>query len=723
MPEIQVLRAPPASNFQMISTALDSMAVSLPFILGSTVILFAQVAPTAMGAGFFAAFMGVAWVTLLTSQSGRPIAYATRFLEAATLATLVLQMASELPRYGMQDTEGMRLGLMCGLSAMAGLVVGLLWLLRAEWLARFIPAPVYLGFASSIALSVLLSQWSSLAKQISQQQVGLPAAVTVISVVVCAQAVGRFRPQWPSSAFGLIAGIVVGVLSTLNMTPLPKLIEAQSWLLPVQLADLTGLWGPAGQRWAWWMELIKGSSMLGVLIFLNNVVTSEQMAQKDDRRMLKHSDKALQALAIASAGALGSPAVSGSNVVSLMASRSQSLNRWTLGALALLLTALYWSSVLVLVPVAALSGLLLVEAWKLWDRTSARNAWRLLRGHPLEWHHKEDLMLIVAVMAASLLVNMVAALMVGLLLGLVLHAHRNTQKPVRRTMSGLEVQSNCARTPEELEALAQHGSAIRVLQLESHQFFASAALLQDAVRQSFTDSRFVILDWTAVRQIDSSIGQMVGRLQAQADQLGRVLIHAGTQRKNGNVHALLSQHVLITSLIPDLDRALETAENQLLQMYLPPFQPQDGNGRLLWPAHLSAEESRVLQEAMTSHQFDPSESIIREGDASDALWFITRGQASVHLRTDDGAQLRISGVRAGITVGQIGFIDRKNRSASVIAETAVEAMRLNFASFQRLSKEHPALVQKLLSQLSIDLAANLRSANLHAVAQVHSILA
>lgn len=52
MSETQALRAPPVINLQMIFTALDSMAVSLPFILGSTVILFAQVAPTAMGAGF-----------------------------------------------------------------------------------------------------------------------------------------------------------------------------------------------------------------------------------------------------------------------------------------------------------------------------------------------------------------------------------------------------------------------------------------------------------------------------------------------------------------------------------------------------------------------------------------------------------------------------------------------------------------------------------------------
>ena len=58
-----------------------------------------------------------------------------------------------------------------------------------------------------------------------------------------------------------------------------------------------------------------------------------------------------------------------------------------------------------------------------------------------------------------------------------------------------------------------------------------------------------------------------------------------------------------------------------------------------------------------------------------------------------------------------------------MAETAVEAMRLGNTAFQQLADEHPELVQKLLSQLSIDLATHLRAANLHALAQAHQVMA
>lgn len=699
--------------------ATDAAAVSLPSILGSTVILYSQVAPTALSAGVLAAFLGVAWVTLLTSPSSRPIAYTTRFFEAATLATLVLQMAHRLPQYGLQDTESTRLGLLCGMSALAGLVVGLLWLLRAERLARFIPAPVYSGFASSIAVSIGISQWTSLKTQLDQSQMALPVAAAVVTVVVSALVVKRFRPQWPASAVGLAAGIAIGLITTFSDAPLPRLMESQSWSVPVQLADFTGLWGPSESRWHWWLDLVKGAAILGALVFLNNVVTGEQLAQLDDRRSLTNVDKTVQAFAIASAGALGSPSVSGSLSVSMMAARSRSLTATAMCALALLLGVICASGALVLIPVAALSGLLLVEAWQLWDRGSARQALRLLRKRTIDRHHKEDLMVIAGVMAASLLINMVAALLVGLLLGLVLHAHRNTQKPVRRTLSGLEIQSNCARAPAEFEFLAQHGHEIRVLQLDSHQFFASAALLQDAVRRVFAEARFVVLDWASVRQIDSSIAQGISRLQAQAQQLGIVLMHAGTQWQHSNVHALLTDDVPETRIALDLDRALETVENMLLQRFLPPFQAEDQQGHLLWPAHLTDDESHTLRCAMTLHSFEPGHCFIREGESSDALWFITRGQASVQLTTDDGINLRVSGVRAGTTVGQIGFIDRQARSASVVAETAVEALRLGHTAFQQLSNAHPELVQKLLSQLSLDLATHLRSANLHALAQAH----
>ena len=715
---------PSSQSFpQACLAALDGAAVSLPVLLGSTAILYAQVAPSALGAGFFAAFLGVAWVTLLTAHSRRPIAYATRFFEAATLATLVLQMAARFEPLGLPNTEAVRLGLLCALSGLAGLVAGLLWLLRAERLARFIPAPVFTGFASSVAVSIVVSQGRSLAAQLGQLQGAALVVATVLAVLGSALLVQRFRPRWPASAVGLVAGMGMGLVGALWGAPLPRLIENASWTLPFQAADFSGLWGPEGHQWAWWTELFKGAAVLGVLLFLNNVITGAQLAQMDDRRSPSHADKGLQAFALATAGAAGSPVVSGSLMVSLTAARGHALDRWTLYALALLLVLLYGSTLLALLPVAVLSGLLLIEAWQLWDRGISRHAWRLMRGQAVARHHREDLMVVAGVMAASLLVNMVAGLLAGLLLGLVLHAHRNTQRPVRRSLSGREILSNCARTPTEFEVLARHGDAIRVLQLDSHQFFASAALLQDAVRQALAGAQYVVLDWTAVRQIDSSIAQGMGRLQLQAQQSGTVLVHAGTQMREGNVHALLHGDAPHARFADDLDRALETVENLLLQQHLPPFLAENPQGHLVWPADLSDEESHALKCAMTVHVFEPGAHLIREGESSDALWFLTRGQASVQLLTEEGRSLRVSGVRAGTAVGQIGFIDRQARSASVVAETTVEALRLGHAAFGQLSREHPVLVQKLLSQLSIDLATHLRAANLHALAQAHHVMA
>lgn len=704
-------------------TALDSAVASLPVILGGTMILYAQVAPSALGAGFLVAFLGVAWVTLLTMQSQRPVAYATRLFEAATLATLVQQLALRLPLYNLPNTEATRLGLLCALSAMAGLVVALLWCLRAERLTRFIPAPVYSGFASSIAVSIVMTQWSSLGVQLQQPQLGWQVAATVLAVVGTALLVQRLRPQWPASTLGLVAGITIGILSTSSGAPLPRLMEAQTWVTPLQMADFAGLWGPAEHRWAWCWDLLKSAAILGTLVFLNNIVTGEQLAQLDDRRTLSPLNKGVQAFAIASAGACGAPSISGSLTISLMASRNRPLTAPTMAILALLLVLLYASTLLTLIPIAALSGLLLLEAWQLWDRGSARHLLQLLRRQPLASHHKEDLLLIGCVMLAALLVNIVTALLVGLVLGLLLHAHRNTQKPVRRCLSGQEIQSNCARNPAEFALLAEHGSSIQVLQLDSHQFFASSALLQDAVRQAFRQAHCIILDWSAVRQIDSSLAQGIARLQGQAQKQGITLLHAGVMNKNSQVHDLLAACIAPSAIAPDLDRALEMAENLLLQHHWPPFAAQDAQGHLLWPAQLSPQESDRLKQALTQHHFAPGQYLLRTGEPSDGIWFITQGQASVQIMTAHATPLRVCGVRAGTTVGQIGFIDRQTRSACVLAETPVDAMQLSRGAFEALSVQHPALVQKILAQLSIDLATQLRAANLHTLAQAHHAMA
>jgi SulP family sulfate permease len=57
------------------------------------------------------------------------------------------------------------------------------------------------------------------------------------------------------------------------------------------------------------------------------------------------------------------------------------------------------------------------------------------------------------------------------------------------------------------------------------------------------------------------------------------------------------------------------------------------------------------------------------------------------------------------------------RSATVEAQTSVCAAVLTRAAYEQLAREHPAIVQRLLTNLALALAARVRSANQLATAR------
>ena len=67
---------------------------------------------------------------------------------------------------------------------------------------------------------------------------------------------------------------------------------------------------------------------------------------------------------------------------------------------------------------------------------------------------------------------------------------------------------------------------------------------------------------------------------------------------------------------------------------------------------------------------------------------------------------------AGSSFGEMSLIDRRNRSASVMAESRVECYELMFVSYDDVIEvERPKIKEKLLSNIAVDLSNKLRKAN------------
>ncbi len=705
------------------SAALDGAAVVVPTALGSTVLLYAQIDPALLVYGVHACLLGLMWIHVTTADALRPMLYSARFFEASALAVMMQQLVPKLAAWELPDTVGVKLAFLCLTGAAAGLWVGCLWWMRAQRFTRYIPAPVYAGFANSIALVLVISQVEGVAALLASGQTVAVIGSIAAGAFAAGLACRRFRPDWPSTSIALIGGVIVSAgWMAAGLSPTMVGQGAMSFTLPVQLADFGALWAQPDARMAIAGELAKNAMILGTLMFVNTAVTGQLLAQSDDRETYRPRDSFLMAAAMTLAGAIGSPGVSGATQASIATARYGRLRAPVLLGCAMLLAVVHLSGLLGGVPIAAIAGALIFEAWLIYDRPSVARLGAWLRRRPLPAATREDLMLIVVVTAVTVLVNIMVAALVGLTMGLLMYAARNSRQPLRHVWSGKQLSSNCARSRADLQLLATHGQAIKVFELEGDQFFASAALLNQAIRAQLPGVTCAVLDWTRVRHIDTSLAQTIAKLESHAANRSVRLLHAGAGTA---VAHMLEQHVSHAVFAPDLDRALEAAENLIIQRHAEPREPEVTSfaEAVSMFRGLSDAERMVIEGHMVQRLHPAGAVIVKAGDPSDTLLLVLQGTASIVVHENNGGgapgrDVRLAGVRRGATIGEIGFLDREARSATVVAQDDVVISSISRVAFDALSASHPHIVQQLLSNITVDLATRLRHTNRHAFAKM-----
>ncbi|WP_342129315.1 cyclic nucleotide-binding domain-containing protein [Hydrogenophaga sp. OTU3427] len=692
--------------------ALEAVALALPTTLGGVMLVFAQVGTAYLASGILAAMLGLVLLHLLSLSSTRPAMFAARLFEATTLAAILGQLRLQLPGWGLQDTPEVRMAFLCLIAAGAGLVTGVLYLLRADRLTRYIPAPVFSGFSNSIAALLLMSQLGTLLRLWQGGESAWLLAVLAVTAATCMLGSRLRLPTLPAAAVGLgVGALLAQALGALGHPSLTLAGGALPTTVPLMLADFHALSDAAVRHLAVLGHVLVQAFILGVMAFINTTVTLEAVSLRDGQRFVGVGPRLLQSLGVSLASLLGSPVLTVSQQASLAAQRTVRLRPVTVFWTALLFALAYASGLVLWMPVAAVCGVMLADAWFFVDRGSARQLGRWLTRKPLSANAREDLALVVAVTFTAVAVNMVVAVVVGIVLGLLLFAMRNARKPVRHVWSGHQVRSNCARPRAELLALDAVAHHIKVFELEGDLFFASAGALQETVEAQVQDGQWVVLDWSRTRHVDTSVVQVVARLHSVLPRRHVVLLHAGV-RASGPLAEAMADAVPPGATHADLDRALEVAENALLVGTAGRAQSPDGGAPEATVGFLrgldEADRQRLVA-AMRTVRYRAGQTVLREGDPSDELMLVLEGSASVVVRGPQGADIRLSTVLPGATLGEIGFLDRAPRSAEVVATTDLVLACLDRAQFDQMGADHPRIVQRLLANIAVDIAARLRS--------------
>jgi CRP/FNR family transcriptional regulator, cyclic AMP receptor protein len=100
--------------------------------------------------------------------------------------------------------------------------------------------------------------------------------------------------------------------------------------------------------------------------------------------------------------------------------------------------------------------------------------------------------------------------------------------------------------------------------------------------------------------------------------------------------------------------------------------------------------------------FKPKTTILREGDAGDALYFILDGSVSVILEGDEQHEMVVSYLNPGDFFGEMGlFTDEAEvRSAVVMAKTQCEVAEISYERFHKIRAQFPEILFAIGKQIT-----------------------
>ena len=93
-------------------------------------------------------------------------------------------------------------------------------------------------------------------------------------------------------------------------------------------------------------------------------------------------------------------------------------------------------------------------------------------------------------------------------------------------------------------------------------------------------------------------------------------------------------------------------------------------------------------------------TIIFAGDASDSIFYITKGSVSVIIEDDNGREIIVSYLNKGDFFGEIAMLGEGKRTAWVKAKTECEVAELGYQKFIELSQRDTSILHQLINQMA-----------------------
>ena len=594
---------------------------------------------------------------------------------------------------------------------------------------RFVPYPVVAGFMNGIALTLIVSQvapalgmeagkpaFEALTGAGEARPGAILVAVTVLVVIFLAP---RVTKAVPPLVCGLVAGValhhVVATVAPLAVGPVVGALPRVS-LVPGELAPMLGLMS-ALEPLAWAQLVVPGALLLAAVCALDGLLASVAAdgvtgGHHDSRRVLLGQGAAnLLAAALAAVPVAANAHTRIGNFLAGGRTPASAL----LHALFMAAALFALGPLLGAVPIAALAGIIFYIAWTLIDRWTRELARRVGGARGFRGEIAVNLAIVATVAVSLMATNVMVAFAVGVLASVVLLLVKLSGSPVRRVLDGSMRSSLKVRAAEARALLQPLARQIRILELEGEVFFGTADRLKAEVENLPPETRYAILDFRRVHEIDASGARMLDLVAQQAARRDMLVLLSHIRpdeprgaylRALGTASAIAPQH-----WFSDLDRALEWAEDRLLERVRFEDTPERAPADMALFEGLDDTERRIALEALERHELRHGDPVFLEGDPGDRLFLIARGAVSIKVKLEDEVRARrLATFGSGVFFGEMAIVEGGTRSADAFAKgERVVLYSMSAEKFDELVRRYPALGLKVYRNLGRELAARLRA--------------
>jgi MFS superfamily sulfate permease-like transporter len=612
---------------------------------------------------------------------------------------------------------------------LGGALQALFGLVRLGTLIKFVPHPVMAGFQNAAALLLFLVQLANVSgldhhvsfmamhKHLSEAK-PLSLFIAIVTFLSMWNA-KKFAPKIPPLFVGIGVGsaIYFAVYLAGHGGLLGPVIGSypSAFMHHVRFTYFTDLW--AAKHFLEFVPLIGGAALALAIIASIDALLCAKLATPAGEKT-PDSNRLLMRLGAGNvASGFFGGITSGINIGASISNRAfggKTPLSVLVHALTLIVAAiLFWKTGAYL-PQSVLSACIMVIAVQHLDAWSLKLPARMLsKVGSFRRTSALDLFVVLVVAALSVLVNIVLAVFIGIGVAILLFVVRMSRGIVRRSYRCNMVHSRKARAPEERDLLARDGRSILVMELQSALFFGSAETLAQEIETAMRiPTEDIILDLRRVTEIDTTGAQVLTGIAAGLERTGKHLLYAVTPNSKPAVRLRDFGVAKPETVFPDVDRAIEWAEDNLLRKELPPVKqgaeiPLKDIGLL---AIFAPEEIRVLGQKFERRNYAAGKPVFSEGDPGDEVFLIAKGNASVFIK-QPGGNIRLATFAPGTVFGELALLDEGTRSASVVADGELVCYGLTKNNFGALAKEAPAVAIKLISALGRELSSRLRAAN------------